>query len=232
MKKIKTISLAIFCSICLVHSGVSQDPSDGDIINQLGNIEIQDIQGAWGEWGDLIKSTTSGIEGLSGHIEIAEDLNDLYNATQALDSNECVPDFTTDARAMMPSSCMSIPDCVSCYEGAINNLSTIRKSLGRLSCIHSNTKTFKEAAIAFGDNVSGIHGALGIAWQYERKGIMDEWNKFKRSYDKKYVELMKALERNLKSIGECEQQFGMEDWYGRFGFIYFEMMKEKYKRTE
>ncbi len=43
---------------------------------------------------------------------------------------------------------------------------------------------------------------------------------------------MNALECNLKSIGECEQKFGMEDWYGRFGFIYFEMMRKKYKRTE
>lgn len=30
----------------------------------------------------------------------------------------------------------------------------------------------------------------------------------------------------------CEREFGMTDWYQRFGFMYFEFMNDKYKRTD
>jgi len=131
---------------------------------------------------------------------------------------------------MMPTSCRDNQECSSCYEGAISSLTTVRRSLAQLTCIYSNTKTFIESAIAFGDNASGVHAVSGLAWQAERVGIMESYDGLKEAYDKKYVELMESLEKNLQEIGQCENQYGYEDWYGRFGFIYYEMMKEKYKR--
>ncbi len=165
-------------------------------------------------------------------MDAARSANDLYNASLALSNEECTPDFETNAARMMPTGCFDNSACQSCYQTAIANLNVIRRSLQRLSCIYSNTKKFNSSAVAFGDNVSGIHGGLGIAWQAERKGIMDQFEAFQRTYDNKYTELMTALDRNLQSINACENEHGMQDWYQRAGFIYFELMKEKYKRVD
>jgi hypothetical protein len=150
----------------------------------------------------------------------------------ALDNNECVPDLTTDASAMMPSGCDEEDACSDCYEKAISRMNNVRKNLARMSCLRINTKKYVESAIAFGDNVSCIHGAMGLAWQNERKGIKAGYEKFKKTYDTKYIEMMESLETGLKEINRCEAEFGMKDWYQKAGFIYFEMMKERYKRTD
>ncbi|MEM7087131.1 MAG: hypothetical protein AAF489_13170 [Bacteroidota bacterium] len=165
-------------------------------------------------------------------MDAARSANDLYHSSLALSNEECTPDFETSASRMMPTGCFEDNACQSCYQSAIANLNVIRRSLQRLSCIYSNTKKFNTSAVAFGDNVSGVHGALGIAWQTERKGIMDQFEAFQRTYDTKYTELMTALDRNLQSINACENEHGMQDWYQRAGFIYFELMKEKYKRID
>ncbi len=237
MKTITNLSLSVFV---LFYSNllIAQFSTANGVesVIQFGGNQVKAIQdainqaGEMGNLGSVLGTTQRSLGHLGTIFSAAKDATDLYNASQTLDRNECVPDFTTDASAMMPSACSEKPDCQSCYQNAINNLNTIRKSLGRLSCIFSNTKTFTESAIAFGDNVSGIHGVLGLAWQTERQGIQNEFNKLKNTYDNKYIELMRALEKNLKKIGKCENKFGLQDWYGRFGFIYFEMMKEKYKR--
>ncbi len=141
---------------------------------------------------------------------------------------------------MMPSSCYYKKDgsedessgCSDCYEKANSRLNNVRKNLARMTCIKMNTKNYTDSAIAFGDNVSGIHGAMGLAWQNERKGIKAAYEKFKKTYDGKYVEMMESLEIALKEINGCEAQFGMKDWYQKAGFIYFELMKEKYRRTD
>lgn len=162
--------------------------------------------------------------------QIARAARDLSSGMQTLGSAECAPDFSISAQALMPTGCYDQVECQDCYQGAINNLTTIRRSLARLSCIYSNTKSFNDAAISFGDNVSGIHAVTGLSWQYERAGIIEQFTKFENTYDRKYGELMTALQRNLQTIGSCENEHGMQDWYQKAGFIYYELMKEKYKR--
>ncbi|HRX94695.1 MAG TPA: hypothetical protein P5158_11275, partial [Chitinophagaceae bacterium] len=122
--------------------------------------------------------------------------------------------------------------CQECYQRHVGNLTVVRRSLARMSCIRMNIKKFTDAAISFGDNVSGIHAVTGLAWQAQRREIIASVDHFNQTYDRKYTELISSLQRALNGINECEAQFGMRDWYQRFGFIYFEMMKEKYKRTD
>ncbi len=133
---------------------------------------------------------------------------------------------------MMPTGCDEEEACSACYEKGVTRLNHIRKTLARMACLRINTKTYVESAIAFGDDVSGIHGAMGLIWQKEKIGIKQSYEKFKKTYDKKYVEMMQSLETSLKDINECEAQFGLKDWYQKAGFMYLEIMKEKYKRTD
>jgi hypothetical protein len=171
-------------------------------------------------------------QNLQEYLDWLEQRRDEWNTIQNFEPGACSPDFAASTGAMMPSTCSGNAACGECYQHAVGELNFIRRQLGRLSCIYSNTKHFNESALAFGDNMSGIHAVTGIAWQNERGGIVAEFNNFKQTYDRKYTDMMGALQRALQGIGTCEAQYGLPDWYQRFGFIYFEFMKDKYKRTD
>jgi hypothetical protein len=172
------------------------------------------------------------ITELQGYLDWLEERRDEWNAIQNFEPGACSPDFSASSGAMMASTCHGNPECSECYTRAVGELNFIRRQLGRLSCIYANTKNFTTSALAFGDNMSGIHAVTGAAWQSERGGIIEEFNHFKQTYDRKYTDMMGALQRALVSIGTCEAKFGLPDWYQRFGFVYFEFMKDKYKRTD
>ena len=226
MKKVYKLLIVSFI-FCNLHITVNAQET-----NEMSEAEIGGLR-------DGTSNLEHGQEGaleMIGHFEsilkAVNSASELYKASEALDKNECVPDLTTDASAMMPSGCDEEDACTACYEKAVTNLNHVRKNLARMSCLRMNTKTYVESAIAFGDNVSGIHGAMGIAWHNERKGIKEGYEKFKKTYDTKYIEMMESLNAALKKINMCEAQFGLKDWYQKAGFIYYEMMKEKYKRTD
>lgn len=195
-------------------------------------LTAQDDDLSLGGDNDPAEAVNEAYENLQGYMDWLEERRNEWNTVQNFSPGECSPDFNASSGAMMNSTCASNAACSECYERAVGELNFIRRQLGRLSCIYSNTKNFNESALAFGDNMSGIHAVTGIAWQNERGGIIAEFNHFKQTYDKKYVDMMGALQRALQGIGTCEQQYGLPDWYQRFGFIYFEFMKDKYKRTD
>jgi hypothetical protein len=226
MKKVYKLLIAgiFFCSL---HTVVNAQETD-----QMSEAEIEGFREGTNNLDIGQKGALELLESLGDILKAVNSAGELYDAMTALDKNECVPDLTTDASAMMPSGCDEEDACNACYEKAVTSLNHVRKNLARMSCLRINTKTYVESAIAFGDDVSGIHGAMGLVWHNERKGIKEVYEKFKKTYDTKYIEMMQSLEAGLKEINRCEAQFGMKDWYQKAGFIYFEMMKEKYKRTD
>ena len=226
MKKVYKLLIAsiVFCNL---HITVNAQET-----NQMSEAEIEGLREGTNNLDLGQKGALELLEHFENVLKAVNSAGELYDAMTALDKNECVPDLTTDASAMMPSGCDEEGACNACYEKAVTSLNHVRKNLARMSCLRINTKTYVESAIAFGDDVSGIHGAMGIAWHNERKGINEVYEKFKKTYDTKYIEMMQSLEAGLKEINRCEAQFGMKDWYQKVGFIYFEMMKERYKRTD
>ena len=234
MKRIKQSAILVFALFFFGDTCFSQTPTDGmvDAINQMGDDEVQNIQDHWSHLENIDETITEGIGHLNTALSIASSASDLYHASLALDNNECVPDLSVDAAHTMPTSCQENGACQTCYSGAYHELSFIRRMLARLHCIYANTRNFNQSALAFGDNTSGIHAVTGLSWQSARAGIVEEYNNFKHTYDDKYVGMIGTLQKALEDIGHCEEQFGQHDWYQRFGFIYFEMMKEKYKRTD
>ena len=226
MKKIYKLLIASFV-FCHLHTIVNAQET-----NQMSEAEIEGLREGTNNLDLGQKGALELLETLGNILKAVNSAGELYDATTALDNNECIPDLTTDASALMPSGCDEEGDCNTCYEKAVTGLNHVRKNLARMSCLRINTKNYVESAISFGDDVSGIHGAMGIAWQNQRKGIKDVYEKFKKTYDSKYIEMMQSLEAGLKEISKCEAQFGMKDWYQKAGFIYFEMMKERYKRSD
>ena len=162
----------------------------------------------------------------------AKDIQDFYNNTQNLSSDECAPDFSTSSNARMASTCRGRAECQVCYSDAMRKMDFYRRQLGRMSCIFKNTTHFSHSAISFGDSYSGFHGMSGAAWQVQKAKIRQSLVTLKGTYDGKYTEFITGLDSSLKEFNGCENQFGAGDWYEKSGFIYFEFMKEKYKRNE
>lgn len=121
--------------------------------------------------------------------------------------------------------------CRACYQGAYDKLNFVRHYLEVLRGIYGATKRYTDAAIAFGDSMSGLHGGFGIAWPPQRKGIQDAFEKMGKTYDEKYKGYMEELLEGLQELGACEKQyFDEDDWYSRYGFIYYTYMSDRYRR--
>ncbi len=122
--------------------------------------------------------------------------------------------------------------CAGCFQEARQNFNETRYLFTQLASIYRCTKDFSNAAIAYGDNVSGYHGVSGMAWQTQRVNIEKSVVELQKAYDNKYNELVKSLHNNLMELSKCEARYGVDDWYDRFGYMYFEFMRDKYQRED
>ncbi|MCG7752675.1 hypothetical protein [Flavihumibacter cheonanensis] len=122
-------------------------------------------------------------------------------------------------------------DCARCFVEARAEFEKVRHNLEQLRVIYKCTKDFSKKAIAFGDNTSGIHAVSGLAWQAQKVKIEASVKDMEKAYDLKYVELIGKLQESLIALANCEEQFGTRDWYDRYGYMFYEFVKEKYKRS-
>jgi hypothetical protein len=141
------------------------------------------------------------------------------------------PREAPDGQPDVPSSCEGNPACQQCYGEAMDKLDNTRYRLERLRAIYSSTYSWAKGKIAFADGVSGFHGMSALAWQKYKIGVMQSLKNLDGNYDNKYAELMEALLDNLQGISSCEARImNVPDWYDRFGFVYYQFMKDAYKR--
>ena len=77
-------------------------------------------------------------------------------------------------------------------------------------------------------------GVGGLAWTLDaRPKIAKSADKLRATYKEKYEEWLAGLEVSLRALGKCEEEnFGERDWYGRFGFIYYTFMADRYKNPD
>jgi hypothetical protein len=151
---------------------------------------------------------------------------DAYKALSDKDSSYD-PNYNPPGAPQVPSHC---PDgSCSCFEGAYEKLNRTRANLERLRAVRGVTEDFYKASVSFGDDVSGIHGVAGLAWQAERRKIEASFKGFKTAYNQKYQELMGNLHEALMEVSECEnKEFNEPDWYDRYGFMYYQFMESRY----
>lgn len=170
-------------------------------------------------------------------------IKNLYSTYTGLSS--CISSTPPAGAPTIPSICTEISfdeddeiieeeveGCASCFLVAREKFNNRRYQFEQLATIYKCTKKFTNAAIAFGDNASGVHGVAGLAWQRERIKIEESVRGLEKAYDDKYAEMLDDLADAMMELNICEAEYGVEDWYDRFGYMYFEFMKEKYARKD
>jgi len=176
-------------------------------------------------------STKAGDEALKQvgtDIKALEDAKTLTNAWV----KPCNAPAVFPGEPRIPSFCAGDEKCHICYEKANTDFNKARAALEKLRRIYTCTIDFSKAAIAFGDSSSGIHAVVGLAWQKERKGIVQSVDGLKSAVDKKFPQLMNRLHDAMMEQNQCEAKFGVPDWYDRFGHMYYEFIEDKYKRAD
>lgn len=142
------------------------------------------------------------------------------------------PDLAPPGMPRVPLRCAEDPDCKACFAPAYGQLNGVRRKLenNRIVLAHYNRRmqTIEDAGRAMG----GMHGAAGILFLKNKQ----EWDAQRASiggmYDTRYTALMTELQTALRGVEACEAKaYGTTGWYDRFGFMYYEFMAARYRRT-
>lgn len=138
-----------------------------------------------------------------------------------------------DGNPGIPSSCEGNAACGQCYASAIDGLDNTRWRLEKLRAIYASTYRDAKAMISFADGASAVHGVSALAWQTRKIGLTKQLKNLDKVYDDKYAELMRQLHTDLQQYSDCESSvMRVPDWFDRFGFVYYQFLKDYYKRPK
>lgn len=210
--------LSVLLGFCLC---LSTEYAQAQVIPLPENLPIDEF------W----QATKRGIETIIEARDAAESVEGYLHEYENLSGTDC---FERNMAGMpqVPSMCAESEACGACYKDAQRRLNFVRGQFEWLRCKYQTTRSYANSAIAFGDNVSGLHAVSGLAWQAQRRQIKESLRQFGETYDEQYEKGIEALQEALRELGRCEAEFGGEEgWYDRFGFIYYTFMQDRYKRS-
>ncbi len=162
--------------------------------------------------------------GAAGHAVRGLDALSDYPKLSTLDE-----DIDLRGGPGVPAGCEPGSSCWSCYEKPVRDVEFNRYYLEVARSIYESQKRYVDWAVRFGDSVSPIHGVSGLAWQAEKKGILEAFEKLKASVKRRYNGYLDGQERALQAIAACEKrEFGVDGWYERYGFIYMSFLRGRY----
>lgn len=142
----------------------------------------------------------------------------------------CLQSGSPPGQPRIPSFCEDESSCAHCFSSARANFNKSRYNLEKLQTIYDCSTSYLNAAIAFGDNVSGYHGVVGLVWQSKKREIEKSMRELDEAYDKKRLEMLQSFHEKLIELDECEREHGMEDWYDRFGVMFYNFAEMRYHR--
>lgn len=168
------------------------------------------------------------------HIyETWEEFSDAHDALTP-DDRQFDPDYSPPGSPEIPSACAESEECKACYDKAVKDINFYRFSLDKGQGIARGTLDYAKKAIAFGDTASASFGVGGLAWSLDAKPDIEKvTTRLRKTYKSKYEEWIAGLEASLQELGKCEEEhFNERDWYGRFGYIYYSFMADRYKSPD
>lgn len=214
--------------------------ADGTILDNVDPDGVNiDGTSAGGRLSDFMQGASDASSQLSNAANAAQSANNLmqqlddyFGALSALDQELAGRLQNDHGGPGVPSSCSgsaATPNCASCYAAAYGEVNFTRQTLERLRTITARTLNYIRAAEALGDTTSGIHGVTGLSWQYAKQGVEQEKRQFLATSTEKYNALIQNMHRALDMVAKCElDNFHNPDWYNRYGFMYFDFVKDAY----
>jgi hypothetical protein len=173
-----------------------------------------------------VNSTIGNINNAFGTEEVLEDFIRQYR-----NLGSCLRSGTPPGQPRIPSFCNGEEsECANCFAAARAEFNRCRYNLEKLQTIYDCSRAYIDASIALGDNVSGVHGALGLIWQSQKRGIMRSVRELERTYDSKRAEMLHSFHESLEELDACESAHGLEDWYDRFGVMFYNFVEMRYHR--
>lgn len=243
-KSAAVILLLVFCSYQAAGQG-SATPgffykdryfNGEDLDNGKFEKELEEEMGDGYDPSDDLDDLNDKLKSIKDFLDNAVN---LYNSYQGLGS--CINSTPIPGEPRIPSFC-DVPftssgfddenSCAGCFLEARRRFNEVRYLFEQLATIYKCTKDFSNAALSFGDNASGIHAVSGMAWQVQRRNIEKSIAELEAAYDNKYAELLNSLSESMLELSKCEARYGVEDWFDRFGYMYFEFIKDKYRRKD
>lgn len=225
------MALALTVALLFGNASMAQD----EVSDEMRELIQQEIEKGVRAEMTRFRNALDRIEGVT---DIAEKVNEARKLEADFDKfrssykelGDCInagPGYS--ARERIPSFCEDQEGCDKCFLAAREQFNLSRYYLTRLATIHSCTIQMTDSAKAFGDSFSSATKS-GLGWYDARLKIEESVKSLNKAYDAKYAELMGDLGNSMADMAVCEAQYGLEDWYDRFGFMYFEFVKDKYKR--
>lgn len=203
------------------------------IVESEGKRKVRKVEAAAG----TVRGVQAGFDKAASWakigIEIAKKGSELLESYEKLSPEDASyePDYSPAGMPQIPSRCLDSLECQDCFARSHDELTASRRNLERLRSLHLSTKNYVERAKSLGDSTSTIHVTAGLQWQAKRREIEASFVSFEQSYDRKYEELIQKLHDTLQRLGQCEAaHLGDEDWYNRYGFMYFQFMEARYRR--
>lgn len=169
----------------------------------------------------LAASSADAQAALMGHI------NTLYMLVE--EDRLAVPDPTHGGVAPMPSQCFDDPGCAACFSRANAKLSEQLSLYEQLRIIYQTNKAFTDKMVEMGDTVSGYHQLEQAAWYAVKQQIKASQRNVEAAYKNKYTEFNGRLMGVLQEFGQCEAQYGLEDWYNRYGVFFYNSLIASYR---
>ena len=143
----------------------------------------------------------------------------------------CLGSSTPPGQPRIPSFCNGEEsECANCFAAARAEFNRCRYNLEKLQTIYNCSKAYIDASVALGDNVSGYHGVVGIVWQSQKRGIVRSIKDLEKAYDAKRIEMLHSFHESLMELDACERAHGLEDWYDRFGVMFYNFVEMRYHR--
>ena len=166
---------------------------------------------------------SNGSNGSDGEYEPLDDGDPQYDPTGNEGENQ-IPSGCAEANSV----------CAQCVRQAEENIQFNRRYLHIAWSLSHSTLDYANKRIAFGDTVSGIHGAMALSWQLAGKPQIEEaMESLRKTYGKKYKDYIKNIEGSLHKMADCEaENYSIRDLYQRFGFLYLEFIKSRYESPD
>jgi hypothetical protein len=203
--------------------------ADADIENRNARRDVRDAENSAGR-GAIDMGTALAGWGINTAQSASEFLKNWRSLSDTDD--RCT---LADPGPQIPSSCGEPGSkCYTCYERATSSLNFNRRNLHRAWCVTHTNLTMAKSAIGFGDSSSGVHGVVGLSWSLGGKPQIEQaMNDLRRTYDRKQEQFITAIDGNLQALGKCEaEHFDEQDWYTRFGYMYLDHLRVRYKSAE